>query len=295
MFLNRQLLSINCNYVNKNAMYGHKGVNKIAFRSREKKKRTMRNSLKLTAEDNYEFLCKFREESEIALAIVTAIVKREELKLQTFQLMYCGPSEAFHSQQRIEEGLTDTKRFVIRVDEILKKYVPLKPLPPPVVVQPPAPRPAEPVARPEPAAILLLKRSTYNAVNDVFMEKVEPERLRGSREAYHADDFVSDSLVKRNLAYYDESFSHCKLSRNESFNPYVYCGKSNLNLSSNVLEAIKLQRYNGLLGAYACEDDKPLGFIEHMQDMHAEATQYIEQMKIGENFKNFVRNGRRAF
>lgn len=373
--LKRPLLRLNWKVINTNALYGEVDVNKIAFRSRDKKpRRTIRNSMKMTPEDNLDLLNKFKEENEIVLSVVSMIVRREELKLQAFQLTHCAQQEYFHSTAHIEEGLTDTKRFVIRVDELLKRYMPAKPVP--------APAPVEPVKRVEPAArvepvvavaeapavnndtsffisslihemsiygfefndfksenikkvlnekirnlkqkkvttslamnekcielrrdtqvadnfnpsnILLLKRSTYNTSNEVFMEKVEPERLKTQRDVYAADDFVSDSLVKRNLAHFDDNFSHCKLSRNESFNPFVYCGKSNLNLSSSILESIKLQRYNGLLGDYFCEDDKAFGFSEHLQDMHSEAAQYIEQIKIGENYRNFVKNIKRAF
>lgn len=372
--LKRPLLRLNWKTINTNPLYGEVDINKIAFRSRATKKRTMRNSLKMTAEDNFEFLNRFREESEIALSIVSMIVRREELKLQAFQLAYCGPQEQFHPVARIEESIADSKRLVLRADETLKKYLPAKPVPAPVVTEPvkrlePAPRP-EPVAQtPEvltvnndtsffisslisemsyygfefadfksenikkvlnekirnlkqrrstpslamnekcielrrdpqlvdnfnPSNVLLLKRSTYNSANDVYLEKVEPERLKAQREAYAVDDFASDSLVKRNLAYYDEHFSHCKFSRNESFNPFVYCGKSNLNLSSNILESIKLQRYNGLLADYTCEDDQAFGLSDALTDMQSEASQYIEQIKIGENFKNFVRGIKKPF
>lgn len=374
--LKRPLLRLNWKVINTNALYGEVDVNKIAFRSREKKKRTMRNSLKMTPEDNYDFLTKFREESEIALSIVSMIVKREELKLQAFQLAYCTPGEYHHSTVRCEDGLTDAKRLVIRVDEVLKRYAPAKPIPALAPAEPVRQRPDPPIRNVEPAApvveppsvnndtsffisslihemsiygfefndfksenikkvlnekirnlkqkktttnlamnekfielrrepqvvdnfnpanILLIKRSTYNSTNDVYMEKIEPERLKEQRANYAADDFTSDSLIKRNLSYYDTHFSHCKLSRNESNNPYVYCGKSNLNLSSRILESIKLQRYNGLLGDYTCEDDKAFGVSEGFGDMHSEASQYIEQIKIGENYRNFVKNIRRAF
>lgn len=372
--LKRPLLRLNWKVINTNPLYGEVDINKIAFRSREKKKRTMRNSLKMTSEDNFDFLNKFKEESEIALTVVSMIIKREELKLQAFQLSFCGPQEAFHSNQRIEEGLADTRRFVGRVDEILKKFAPAKPAPAPLPVE--TVKRQEPVAKPEPpvhvaevpvvnndtsffisslihemsiygfefndfksenikkvlnekirnlkqrrvttslalnekcidlkrdsqvadnfnpANILLVKRSTYNAANDVYMEKVEPEKLKNQREIFQTDDFVSDSLIKRNLTFYDDNFSHCKFSRNESFNPFVYCGKSNLNLSSSILEAIKLQRYNSLLGDYYCEDDKAFGLSENFQDMQTEASQYIEQIKIAENFRNYTKNIKRAF
>jgi len=367
--LKRPLLRVNWKLINTSPLYGEVDVNKIAFRSREKKKRTMRNSYKMTAEDNFDFLNKFKEENEIALSVVNMILKREQLKLHVFQLNFCSPQEYFHSHSKVEENLTDTKRLVIKVDEILKKYAPVKPLPAPVPVEPV--KKVEPVVRPEPVApvveplvinndtsyfisslihemsiygfefndfksenikkvlnekirnlkqkkvtanlsinekcidlqrgsqvvetfnpanIVLLKRLTYNADNEVYIEKVEPEKIKYQKDIYNYEDFCSDSLIKRNLSYYDKHFSHCKLSQNQSFNPYVYCSKSNLNLSSSIFESIRLQRYNDLLADYSCEDDKTYGFIENSQDMQNEALQYIEQIKIGENFRNFVKN-----
>ena len=372
--LKRPLLRVNWKTINTNPLYGEVDVNKIAFRSREKKKRTMRNSYKMTAEDNFDFLNKFKEENEIALSVVNMILKRESLKLHAFQLNYCSPQEYFHSNTKVEENLTDAKRLVIRVDEVLKKYAPAKPLPIPVQVEPV--KKTEPVTRPEPvvpviepsvinndtsyfisslihemsiygfefndfksenikkvlnekirnlkqkkvtaslamnekcidlqksipvvdtfnpANIVLVKRLTYNSSNDVYLEKVEPEKLKQHKDAYHYEDFTSDSLIKRNLSYYDQNFSHCKLSQNESFNPFVYCGKSNLNLSSNIIENIRLQRYNNLLADYQCEDEKAFGFNDHLQDVQNEASQYIEQIKIGENFRNYVKNIKKAF
>lgn len=372
--LKRPLLRVNWKVINTNPLYGEVDVNKVAFRSREKKKRTMRNSLKMTAEDNYDFLNKFKEESEIALSVVSMIVRREELKLHAFQLVYCTPQEYYHSNSKVEENLTDTKRLVIRVDEVLKRFVPVKPMITPMPVE--SVKRPEPTIKPEPVVhvvepptinndtsyfisslihemsiygfefndfksenikkvlnekirnlkqkkvaaslamnekcielkkdtqvvdnfnpsnILLLKRLAYNATNEVYLEKVEPDKLKTQKDLYQYDDFTSDSLIKRNLSYYDDNFSHCKFSKNESFNPFVYCGKSNLNLSSNILETIKLQRYNNLLGDYYCEDDKAFGLNEHLQDMHNEASQYIEQIKIGENFRNYVKNIKKAF
>lgn len=372
--LKRPLLRCNWKIINTNPLYGEVDINKIAFRSREKKKRTMRNSYKMTAEDNYDFLNKFKEETEIALSVASMIVRREEMKLHAFQLSYCTPQEYFHSAGKVDENLTETKRLVIKADEVLKKYVPVPPKLAPIQVET-VKRP-EPAVKPEPMAqvveppsvnndtsyfisslihemsiygfefndfksenikkvlnekirnlkqkkvtaslamnekcielqkssqivdnfnpsnVLLLKRLTYNSSNQVYLEKVEPEKLKNLKDIYQYENFTSDSLIKRGLSYYDQNFSHCKFSRNESFNPFVYCGKSNLNLSSNILETIKLQRYNNLLQDYFCEDEKAFGFNEHLQDMHTEAAQYIDQIKISENFRNYVKNVKKAF
>ena len=372
--LRRPLLRCNWKKINTDPLYGDVDVNKIAFRTREKKKRTMRNSYKMTAQDNYDFLNKFKEENEIALSVVNMVLKREELKLHAFQLSYCNQQEYFHDTPRIEENLTETKRLVIRVDELIKKYAPIKP--PPLSIPAEPVKKAEPTTRPEPIApviepsiinndtsyfisslihemsiygfefndfksenikkvlnekirnlkqkkttaslamnekcidlqkssqkvdtfnpanVLLLKRQTYNSNNEVFIEKVEPEKLKSHKDIYDDEDFTSDSLIKRNLSYYDKNFSHCNLSHNESFNPFVYCGKSNLNLSSNILESIRLKRYNKMLNDYYCEDDKVFNLNEHLQDIQSEASQYIEQIKIGENFRNYVKNMKKVF
>ena len=189
--LKRPLLRVNWKVINTNPLYGDVDVNKIAFRSREKKKRTMRNSLKMTAEDNYDFLTKFREESEIALSIVSMIVRREELKLQAFQMTFCGPNESFHSNARIEEGLTDTKRYIIRVDEILKKYVPVKPLAPAPVVEPPVRRPPPAVA-PEPAAPAHEAPAINNDTSFFISSLIHEMSIYG----FEFNDFKSENIKK---------------------------------------------------------------------------------------------------
>ena len=372
--LKRPLLRYNWKTINTTPLYGDVDINKIAFRSREKKKRTMRNSYKMTAEDNYDFLNKFKEENEIALSVISMVVKRETLKLHVFQLNYCNSQDYFQNNNKIEENLTETKRLVIRVDELLKKFTPFKPVNLPVqpelvkkiesvpkpepVVQVPEPvavnndtsyfisslinemsiygfefndfksenikkvlnekirnlkqkkvtsslnmnekcidlqKPSQVTDSFNPANIILLKRLAYNTTNEVYIEKVEPERLKSQKDIYFDEDFTSDSLIKRNLSYFDQNFSHCNLSRNESFNPFVYCSKSNLNLSSNIFENLKLQRYNDLLEGYFCEDEKQHDIYEILHDINNEASQYIEQIKIGENFKNYVRNIKKAY
>ena len=140
----------------------------------------------------------------------------------------------------------------------------------------------------------IIKRASINNPTSFFIDKVKFDKNNDEDRFYLPGNFTFEPLVKRDYLAFQEDFSHCNFLSDYSSNPYVYCGKSNFNNTSKILEKIKLIRYNKLIKPLNCFQEETIyNYKELNLDVEMLADANLEKLKLGENFKNFMKFGKK--
>ena len=140
----------------------------------------------------------------------------------------------------------------------------------------------------------IIKRPSITNPTSFFIDKVKSDKNNDEDSFYLPNNFTFEPLVKRDYLAFQSEFSHCNLLSDYASNPYVYCGKSNFNNTSKILEKIKLARYNQLIKPLSSfQEETVYNFKDLNHDVEMLANAYLDKIKIGENFKNFMRSAKK--
>ena len=129
--------------------FGELDALKVAFRDREKEHMRLRKILKLSPQEIFEKLEELREEAKISAKMSRLIIKREQLKLFSFQQSLTKEEASIVVSTLRPDFLGQCSEEVDKADSIIKRYIAepvvVEPQRQPEVVLPPAV--VEPVIR----------------------------------------------------------------------------------------------------------------------------------------------------
>lgn len=87
------------------------------------------------------------------------------------------------------------------------------------------------------------KRFGYDCSNDIYIEKVDKNKLQAELGEQGAQNFVPDYLLKRNLVRFCHENSMFRVNAASGFNPDVYCESGNYSTSNVSFENLKNWKY----------------------------------------------------
>lgn len=136
----------------------------------------------------------------------------------------------------------------------------------------------------------IIKRASILDPTGFFIDKVKFERSNEEKDFYVSENFTFESLIKRDYSAFNENFSHCNLANDYSRNQYVYCGKSNINNTSGILERVKIKKYNKLLKhKYNFQDEIIYNSKKLAEDLEIQANKFLDNIKIEDKYKSFLK------
>lgn len=139
------------------------------------------------------------------------------------------------------------------------------------------------------------KRFGYDCSNDIYIEKVDKNKLRTEISEQGLQNFVPDYLLKRTLSKFCQENGMFKVNAASGFNPDVYCESGNYSTSNVSFENLKNWKYMRLFEELNGTEEVGIEtMVPEIEGNEASVLQRAEtdvnELNLGSGFKNWMNN-----
>ena len=139
------------------------------------------------------------------------------------------------------------------------------------------------------------KRFSYECSNEIFIEKIEREKLMKELADEKTNNFVPDFLIKRNLSDFSQYHSMFRINAVSGLHPDISCDATNYSTNNVNLENLKNLKYIKLLDDFSGFNESALdsGDYENGKigvSLVQKAATDVNKLNLGNGFKNWMNN-----